>query len=322
MSRRSLAGGAVQHGMSMVELLVSVALGMLVVLGAGTMLLASNNGYLQHVEASRLNDNGTYALEIIGRAIRQTGFASWESSAGPVLVRPEDSASVSGADGRSVSKNANGIDNLLTASVNGSDVLALRFFGAGTGTGGDGSAINCAGFGAGATGSAGERGWNIFYVARDAGGEAELRCKYRGESSWGSEAIVRGVDSFQVLYGLDTDQPADGVANRYLNAAAIAQLDSGLVLSGSGTAAADEFNGKTWWKRVVSIRIGLLLHGERSGAAGNERLTFDLFGKPYSEIAASSDIGVHIEEATLPVGQRALLRRMAGSTIALRNQAL
>jgi type IV pilus assembly protein PilW len=322
MSGARPAGRIVQYGMSMVELLVAVALGMFVVLGASTMLLASNDGYVRHVEAARLNDNGLYALEIIGRAVRQTGFASWDGSGGPVVVRPEDSASVSGADARSVSRTANGIENLLTASINGSDVLALRFFGAGAGAGGDGSVLNCAGFATGVAGSAAERGWNIFYVAKDTGGEAELRCKYRGETSWGSEAIIRGVDSFQVLYGLDTDQPADGVANRYLNAAAIAQLDGALVLSGTGAAATSEFNSKTWWKRVVSVRVGLLLHGERAGAAGSERLTFDLFGKPYSDLAASTDAGVHIEEGNLPLAQRQLARRMVGATILLRNQAL
>ena len=49
------------------------------------------------------------------------------------------------------------------------------------------------------------RGWSIFYVAANGDGEAELRCKYRGASGWGADAIVRGVDSFQVLYGVDTD---------------------------------------------------------------------------------------------------------------------
>ena len=310
-----------QRGLTLVELMLSLTLGALVMLAASALLVASSGSYLQQSEAVRLNDGGRYALDTIARAIRQAAFVNWDGQGAPAGAAAEDSANVSGLDARSVSKNSDGIDTPLAGAVNGSDVLAVRFVGAGTDPGGDGSVLNCAGFGVGAANSAQERGWSIFYVAIDADGEAELRCKYRGEKSWGADAIVRGVDSFQVLYGLDTDVPADGVANQYVNATAINALDDALLLVGADAGAkARDKAARTYWKRVVSIRIALLLHGEPASRADKVPMQFDLFGKDYSDVQGSADAGVRIDEALLPAAQRGRARKLLETTIALRNR--
>jgi type IV pilus assembly protein PilW len=314
------AGKMRSAGVTLVELMISLALGLLIVLVGSALLASSNASYLSQTEATRLNDSALYAHEIISRAIRQTAFIDWDG--GAVSVRPEDSASISGLDARSVSRDSEGIDSPVDGAVNGSDVLAVRYSGTGTGVGGDGSVINCAGFGVGKAASEAERGWSIFYVATDVSGEAELRCKYRGASSWGSDAIVRGVDSFQVLYGLDTDDPADGVANQYVNAATLNALDDALALAGADAAVKqDDRQRKTHWKRVVSLKVALLLHGER-GSAGRELLPgrFDLFGKDYADAYAGSDAGVRIEEATLPPALQNRARHALLWTISLRNR--
>ena len=309
-----------QHGMTLVELMVALTIAALLMLAASALLVVSSGSYRQQSEAVRLNDGGRYALDTIARAIRQAALVSWDGKGAPVGTAAGDSASVSGLDARSVSKNSDGIDTPLVGAVNGSDVLALRFVGAGTDAGGDGSVLNCAGFGVGAAKSAQERGWSIFYVAIDADGEAELRCKYRGENSWGADAIVRGVDSFQVLYGLDTDVPPDGVANQYLNASAISALDDALVLVGADAdAKARDKAARSFWKRVVSIRVALLLHGEPGSRPDKLPLQFDLFGKDYSDAQGSADPGVRIDEALLPAAQRGRVRKLVETTIALRN---
>lgn len=311
------------RGLSVVELMVALTLGLLVTLVASALLIATNASYVNQAEATRLNDSGLYALEIITRAIRQGAFVDWERAAGaaatPLGLQPEDSANIAGFDARSVSRNSDGIDTPAGTAVNGSDALALRYFGFGAGASGDGSVINCAGFGVGAAETEAQRGWSIFYVAADAAGEAELRCKYRGADNWGADAIVRGVDSFQVLYGLDTDFPADGVANGYLNASAIDALDAALVLDGDDAAARlRDKNKKTYWKRVTSIKVALL-HGEQPNATDRPPAQFDLFGKAYADAHAGSDIGVRIDEATLPLPLRGRQRQRVESTIVLRN---
>lgn len=300
-------------------MLVSMAIGVLVTLVASALLVNASGNYVHHTESARLNDSGRYALAIIAQAVRQAAFVNWDDAAAPPAARPEASANIGGLDAASVSRGSDGIEDPLPGSVNGSDVLALRFSGSGAGDA-DGSVLNCAGFGIAAARTEQQRGWSIFYVAAGSDGEAELRCKYKGERSWGSDAIVRGVDSFQVLYGLDTDTPADGIPNRYLNARAIAALDAGLLLDGATAAAkAQDLNRKTWWKRVAIVKVALLLHGDPHSRMAGQPARYDLHGSAYADAMGDGDAGVRIEERLLSTEQRQRVRRVFETSISLRN---
>jgi type IV pilus assembly protein PilW len=306
--------GRRQGGATLAELMVASAIGMAAMLMAAGLLMSANAAYVAQVEASALDDGGRYALEIITRAVRQAAFVDWErAAAGADGGAP---AHIGGLDARSLSRATYGISDPLPDAVNGSDVLAVRYAGTGPADGGDGSAINCAGFGVGAQ----DDGWSIFYVGRNARGEAELRCKYRGKTSWGADAVIGGVDSFQVLYGLDTDDPRDGVANHYVSAAVLEALDGALVLSGATAAArARERSRRTHWKRVAGVRIALLLHGAPASRVDAEPAVFDLFGRAYSDGAGAGDSGVRIDEARLPEAMQRRERRMYATTVLLRN---
>lgn len=308
-------------GLGLAELMVAIAVGMLVVLAGSALFVSSSAGYSGQTETSRLDDNGRYALNLLARAARQTAFINWDGAAAPAGLAGEDSPNIAGLDARTIGRAADGIDAPLVAGVvNGSDVLALRYYGAGPAGAGDGSVLNCAGFGVGEGAAAADRGWSIFYVAQDAGGEAELRCKYRGASSWGADAIVRGVDSFQVLYGLDTDTPSDGVANRFINAGGIDALDALLALSGADAAARlEDLHRQTWWKRVVSIKIALLLHGQPGSRGDGLPVSYALFGPEYAGMAGV-DAGVLIDEKTLAKPLQLRARRLMVTTIVLRNR--
>ncbi|MFL6674583.1 MAG: PilW family protein [Massilia sp.] len=313
MSRR-----ARQAGVTMAELLVSMALGLLVLLGAGALLVAANRAYVAQAEAAAVDDGGRYALELIGRAVRQAAYIDWEQV--DPRLGPDDTApaQLAGLDNRSVSKTAAGIANPLPDAVNGSDVLAVRFAGAGPAPDGDGSVTSCAGFPV----HAHEEGWSIFYVARNGQGESELRCKYRGASSWGADAVVAGVDGFQVLYGVDTDPIPDGVANRYLNASAIAALDAALPLAGATPAERDrDRRRRTFWKRIVSVKVALLLHAPTGGQGTAAGATYDLFGSLYGKAHSAGDPGTRLSEAGLAGDGRARERRLFSTTIALRGHA-
>jgi type IV pilus assembly protein PilW len=285
-----------QRGLSIAELLVAVVIGTLISLLAVTLLVSASTSYVAHTEAANLDDAGRFALSTLERAARQTGFADWErvgAAGGPEPAAPPP---IMGLDAASLSSDTAGINDPRPAAVNGSDVLALRFAGSGDG-GGDGSATTCAGFSVGA----GQDGWSIFYVGNSARGEPELRCKYRGANGWSAEAVVAGVDSFQVLYGLDTDADPDGRANRYLTASAIDALGGG------------------YWKRVASIKVSLVLHGaQRSKSVGGPTV-YNLFGPAYSS-AAGGDRGTRISKDDIAPALRDRVRRTFSSTILLRNQ--
>lgn len=306
-------------GRTLAEFLIALGLTMLLALLATGMLMAAAHGYRQHNDQQDLNDAAQQALNVIAQAIRKAGYVEWDSGGAPVGWAGEIPAAVAGLDGRSLSRNSDGISVPLPGVAHGSDVLAVRYAGSGSGTAGDGSMLNCAGFGVASPDDSAAQGWSIFYVAADAAGAMELRCKYRSASGWGSDALVRGVESFQVLYGVDTDIPADGVPNGYLNATAINRLDAGLLLEGANAEQRQlDLQRKTYWKHIGSIRVALVLHGEVANRADTGSRQFDLFGASYSD-AHGEDEGVHIDERRLPESQRRRTRVMLGTTVALRN---
>jgi type IV pilus assembly protein PilW len=297
-----------QRGMTIAGLLVAMTVGLGVLLGAAGLFIWANRAFAAQVETAAMDDAGRYALEAVARAVRQSAAADWEGG-GPDPAAP---ASLAGLDAHSVLRTGFALDNAPAASVNGSDVLAVRFPGTGAPPNGDGTSLDCAGFSV----HRNEEGWSIFYVARNAQGDAELRCKYRGASAWSADAVVGAVDSFQVLYGLDAD--GDGAPERYLNATALTDLDDGLALAGASAAErAAELRRRTHWKQVASVRVALLLHGPASRLASARDLVYDLFGRDYGDLAGGDDAGTRLQEAALSDGDSPRYRKVFGTTIAL-----
>lgn len=306
-------------GWSLVEFMVAIAVASLVAMIANAMILAVKSAYVAHVETAQLEENGRYALEAIGRNLRQAAFENWGRDQAALVNLAELSPAVMGLDAKSLKENEPGIDSPVAKSVNGSDVLALRFIGDATAAA-EGSMFNCAGLSVAEPADLeADRGWSIFYVASDKAGEPELRCKYRGKNAWNSEAIARGVESFQVLYGIDTD--ADGIANRFLNAAGIDGLDATLALEGNNAfERAIDRNRKTFWKKVVSVRLALLVRSAQRTDGGAVAVRHDLFGARYADAYGGADAGTRIEEQALPAAVRARARKIFTTTVQLRNQ--
>lgn len=296
-----------RRGWVLAELLVSMAVGLVVTLLAASLLVASNASYVAQDDIASVEDAGRFALDALGRAVRQGAYVDWDQFVHDTADLPPQ---VSGLDAHTLSGTAPALDEPREDAVNGSDVLALRF--AATP---DGSVLNCAGFPV----TEDARGWSIFYIAKGADGVTDLRCKYRGPNAWRAEAIVRGVDTMQVLYGLDTDTPADGLPNSYENASAIAARDAGLALIGVDAAARTrDFNRKTHWKRVCAVRVSLLLHGSRYARRGATPAAYHLFGPGYA--GADADPGATIDPMQLPEALRYRERRMFAATFLLRNR--
>lgn len=309
-----------QQGLTLIELMIALALGLFIVFTAMGLLVASKAGYVMQDQQAQIQETGRYAIEILSRAVRQAGYENWHSAAMPTQVDATFSASVIGRDAMTLKKTTPALDSLTSANVvNGSDVLALRFFGDDV-YGEEGAILNCAGLPVAATGAEQERGWSIFFVARDSAGEPELRCKYQSKTSWNADAIARGVESFQVLYGIDAD--GDGVAEQFLNADGINALDEQLLLSGDNALArTSDFNRRTHWKKVSVIKLGLLVRGSQVARDDVLRSEYDLFGAAYSDMHAVGDKGVRITESVLPGATKNRIRKVFTHTIQLRNAA-
>ena len=297
-----------QGGMTVAELLVAMTVGLGVLLGAGSLFVWASRAAAAQMETAVLDDAGRYALEAIARAVRQSGAIDWEAGA-PAADAP---AALSGLDARSLERSSFALDDQVEDAVHGSDVLAVRFPGSGAPPAGDGASLDCAGFGAPRM----EEGWSIFYVGRNAQGQAELRCKYRGAGAWSADAVVGAVDGFQVLYGLDADD--DGTPERYVNASTLATLDAGLALAGAGAAEREaDLMRRTHWKKIASVRVALLLRGPPSNLASARNVVHDLFGPAYGALAAEDDPGVRLREADLAGDDTPRYRKVFATTIAL-----
>ncbi|MGB6055863.1 MAG: PilW family protein [Burkholderiaceae bacterium] len=317
-----------QRGLTLVELMISIVLGMLVVLAATALLVSSKSSYIAQDDGTQMQDTARFALENINRSLRQAGFENWgtidsatknEISA-PIVMVPTMEANLVGLDARRLKEDTGtpGIDNPQTSDVvNGSDVLAVRFFGVSKpgSTDADESIVDCAGNGVSAPASQNtadeDRGWSIYYVAKDAAGVPELRCKYRNDagSTWGYGAIARGVESFQVLYGVDTD--GDRIANQFMTATQIKALDAGPPV---------RTNIDTYWKKVTAVKVALLLRGAQARQAEPVETTYHLFGPDYTDANGSNDAGASIAESSLPAETRRRSRKVYMATIQFRNQ--
>ena len=256
----SESGVCAQAGLTLVELMIAITLGLIVFMAATALLISTKLGYLVQDDEVHMQDTARYAIEVISRAIRQSAFENWDVAEVPLVVGPR----VSGLDARRLTSRTDGMTVPEARSINGSDVLAVRFSGSGTGDHGDGTMTNCAGFGVAAAVSGQSidegQGWSIFYVGQDSTGENELYCKYRGANGWSSQAIARGVETFQVLYGVDTD--LDGLPNQYLTATAIDTLSDAFVQSQlDHTNSVSEGGANSDWNKVVSVKFALLLRG-------------------------------------------------------------
>lgn len=310
-----------QAGMTLAELMVSLGLSLAVVLAATSIFVTSQSAYTANDDAALIQETGRYVLEVMARTIRQAGYEDWNGDGFAKLMRADDSANIVGLDARSLKATTVAVDTPIVKSVNGSDVLGIRFYGSGVDDHGDGTMLNCAGFGVASglkAGGMAERGWSIFYVAEDATGEPELRCKYQGKTSWTAVAIARGVESFQVLYGLDPD--GDGLPNHFLTATEMTKLDEKLALvSTDNTTRALERNRKTNWKKVVALKVAVLVRGTRPVRSDDLRKSYDLFGKDYSDVNGTADFGTQINESSLPAKSRNRIRKVFSAAIMLRN---
>ncbi len=313
-----------QRGWTIIEMMIAITLGLFILLATTGLLLSSKTGYVMQDQNATIHETGRYAIEVLSRSVRQAGYENWNSGSMPLLTGADFSANVIGLDAMTLKKTTAGLEGATTTDVvNGSDVLALRFFGE-SAYGEDGAILNCAGLAVVGPGSIQtadqERGWSIFFVAKDSAGEPELRCKYQSKTSWNADAIARGVESFQVLYGIDAD--GNGLPEQFLSADKIDALDDQLLLLGDNaiTRATDR-NRKTNWKKVRVIKFALLVRGSqvvRDDALASE---YNMFGVEYSNAHATTDKGVRIREDTLPIASRNRIRKIFTHTIQLRNDA-
>jgi type IV pilus assembly protein PilW len=281
MNRRFLASHrARQHGLTLVELLVSMALALLVTLVAIGALLFSRQGSSAMEQSANLRDNARFGTDLVRRIVLQSGFESIQAntavregsatwSGGAVDAAPDvegfnNALVAAGGDPTTVANGsrAGGCGTVSdTSCVNGSDVLVLRYQGMSIGGVPDRSVVNCAGQAVGDATAMADRPMSAFHVRRSAAGEPTLVCSYvdADDGTLKHRELVEGVESFQVLFGVDGVNPGEVLSaaaaasaatfvHRYLRA-------DQMVVVGNPVATREN------WRRVRAVRIGMILRG-------------------------------------------------------------
>jgi type IV pilus assembly protein PilW len=177
-----------QHGVTLTELLVGLALGLLVTGAIIQLLLSARESNRTQTALTDVQENGRGALWVLSERIRLAGYDN------PATPRRPVSPALRGTDDP---------DTLQITYEGGDDIVDCR-----------GQAVP----------------QDTVRTERLEIVDGELRC-----SLW-AESLVDGISDLHILYGLDTDLPADGIANRFVNATEV------------GTA----------WGQVTSVRLALL----------------------------------------------------------------
>lgn len=179
-----------QAGLTLVEIMVALTLGLIVLLAIGSIYLGSRQTYRVQEDNARLQEAGRYALEVVGRSIRQAG-SDTEMTFNPVAITVE-----------CVPPACTAVDN--NGVVAATDTLRTQFYaGREELSGGAWITRDCTG-GVVASGAVPPNVvTNIFNL-----NGTDLRCD---GGVGGAQTLISDVEDFQVIYGIDTtgDQSAD-----------------------------------------------------------------------------------------------------------------
>lgn len=287
-----------QRGFTLVELLVAMVIGLLISLAAISALLISSQGFSAVDSSSQLRDNGRFVSDLIQRLGVQAGFrdALYSGAAPPsvsgLAVNPEPN--VRGFNDALIDGTTPFTAFVARTTADGSDVLVLRYQVAETFPGSavsDKSMIDCKGLAS--TVLPIDRYDTIasaIHVA-DSTGEPSLMCTTVNALTGAvdTQPIIRGVENFQVLYGVDgvvagaaPTATTDTVPDSYLRAD---QLTVG------GNPVATNAN----WRRVRSIRVGMVLRGSANSALDKSALT--LYPLGLAKSSSSAGVGSAMSSA-------------------------
>ncbi|HEY9222734.1 MAG TPA: PilW family protein [Variovorax sp.] len=264
-----------QRGVTLVELMVAVAIGLVVVLAATVAFLAGKKLFNTDADVQAMQDSLRFTRYIVQSVVRQAGYADYapDRLSDGVAVIASNAAllgngvgtqdlNVVGASNASVKGTDASVGVHDTDGARENDSLLVRFFGRSKADedAADDTIVDCLGHpqkGPSATPTAADRAWSFFYVANGDDGVPALYCKFRTKAgNFDSEQLARGVERFKVVYGYDAD--GDSVPEAWLDAKAI-EAKAGANATGAQVNAE--------WRKVVAVRVGIVVRSDRPNAS-------------------------------------------------------
>lgn len=178
-----------QRGFTLVELMIALTLSSIILLVIGTVFVSSRQVYRVQEDNARIQESGRFSLEIIGRSLKQAGYADIPFAGFKVAF---SGVPITGTDG----------------AANSADTLTVQYDGVIDDTDCQGTRVNV-------VGNIIQNHFNV-----DAA-NAQLRCD--GEIAVAPSlpgappsgvVLVENIEDLQILYGIDID--GDQSANRYV----------------------------------------------------------------------------------------------------------
>lgn len=297
-----------QIGLTLVEMMVAMAISLLIALAAVSALIVARQGFTTVDVSSQLRDNARFSADLVQRLAVQAGYQDDLFASKKASTAEKEDANIApgvyGFNNALLSTTAPLTESTPRPEDNGSDIVILRYQTAetfpGSGTA-DGSIIDCSGQSPSAVAtSKGDSIYSILHVAT-VGNEPSLMCTYldSATNTVTTVPIVQGVENFQVLYGTDNvdAEPGktDSVPDQYLPADQL-------------TVDGDPLATNANWRRVRSLRIGMVLRGAPHSHTGDDGQKFFPLGQ--------IDADTFFEP---PVGDKDRLRMTSTFTVHLRN---
>jgi type IV pilus assembly protein PilW len=235
-----------QRGMGLVELMISLLIGLILLGTLAYIYLGTQQTSRTHDDLSRMEESGRNAMEIIGKAVRQAGFrldvnSTFSTSSngigaifgteggGTGASAPSDTLTIRHDPAWAVATAANPTlrgreANCAGAVVNSTDVLPL---------------INV-----------------VEYVFNINQTTPALRCGTNAATAAVGGVIVDNIERMQLTYGL---RDATGAITSYVPA-----------------------NLVTAWNQVVAVRVSLLVRGPSAGITANNSQTYTFNGQTFT----------------------------------------
>lgn len=186
-----------QQGLSLIEILVALVISLFLLAGLLQLFISLRVSAKVQENLSRVQENGRYALDYIGRLTRLAGSRSRFN-----IER--------GLSFNEAFPSVKAIEGTNNDGPNSSDTITVTFEGEGPGQGDVRNCVNVQ-IGENATAS------NVLSINNS----NSLQCVSGGQT----QPIVDNVENMQILYGENTDGDTWGVADRYVPASDVGQWD-------------------------------------------------------------------------------------------------
>ncbi|MFT0211622.1 PilW family protein [Pseudomonas sp. F1_0610] len=240
-----------QKGLSLVELMVALAIGMFLVLGIIQVFLTSRDSYSVNEGIARLQENGRFSLDFLTQSLRQAGYIDPKTidTLPYAIIPPKD-------------KGCSFDTSYCTADAKDTDRISLAFQ---PPINADGKRYDCAGKVVSDNQGVIINVYTVVETPTETNPTAKsLACKskeYDGKetitSTYADGILVEGVDTLQIQYGLADKINSESVT-RYVSA-----------------------NDVDNWNIVRSVRVAVIVNSSLNSTQASEKVFYLFDNAPF-----------------------------------------